>query len=127
MFRALLAGMLISFASAAYATPVATLSKPTQTIYVPAGAVEMLVYYAPVGDTLEVTMLFTDPEGELLRSRVKLVDGQSHSVAFSDEEGSTPSSFRVERVGRMIGIHVEGEDAIPQFAADGTQRRSKVK
>ncbi|MEM1299407.1 MAG: hypothetical protein AAGH68_09005 [Pseudomonadota bacterium] len=127
MLRAFVAGLLISLASMAHAEPVATLSKPSDTLNVVAEAAEMTVFFTPSGGGYTVSMLFTDPDGETMRGRVTLANLQSHEVSFTDEVRRKRSKFRLERAGRLIGVHLIETDLDARMVASNGQIRSNVK
>lgn len=127
MLRAFVAGILISLASMAQAEPVATLSKPSDTLNVAAEAAEMTVFFTPTGRGYMVSMLFTDLEGETMRGRVTLADLQTHEVSFTDEVRHKRSKFRLERAGRLIGVHLIETDLDARMIASSGQIRSNVK
>ena len=61
------------------------------------------------GDTLELTMLFTEPADpdSVFRTRVRLMDGQSHSIVVGEEDdGSDAQRYTFRRVGYTIEMRL---------------------
>jgi len=57
------------------------------------------------GDTLELTMLFTEPADpdSVFRTRVRLMDGQSHSIVVGEtDEGSGAQRYTFRRIGYTV-------------------------
>lgn len=127
MLKALLVGAVVSLAGVAAAEPVATLSHPAQTLSFPARAAQLTVFFSKDPDSYDVTMLFRDHSGDVLRSRVRLKDTQVHSVTLRDERTDLRTEYRIERMGKFIGVHVTELDADRRLAEGPAQRRSNVK
>ena len=65
-------------------------------------------FFEMAGDKLELTMLFSEEEeGGVFRSRVRLVDGQRHTIVLGhgDEDGAKRFVFR--RVGYTIEMRLD--------------------
>lgn len=61
------------------------------------------------GDALELTMLFTEPEdpNNVFRTRVRLMDGQSHSIVVGEaEDGVGAHRYTFRRVGYTIEMRL---------------------
>lgn len=61
------------------------------------------------GDALELTMLFTEPAepNSVFRTRVRLMDGQSHSIVVGDDDdGDHPQRYTFRRVGYTVQMHL---------------------
>ena len=57
------------------------------------------------GDTLELTMLFTEPADpdSVFRTRVRLMDGQSHSIVVGEaDEGLGAQRYTFRRIGYTV-------------------------
>ncbi len=117
MIRQFFACAFLFVASAVHAEPVATLTSPADMLNLRSEAADVTVYYAKAGQHLEVTMLFSDETGSLLRARVKLDDRQSHGVTLSDSDDRHRTTYRVERNGGMVGVYITESDANQKLAA----------
>lgn len=126
MIRALLVGAVLSLAGVAAAEPVAILAHPSETIKVPAKAAHLTVFFDTDSAHYQVTMVFNDHSGDVLRSRVKLADNQTHTVIYRDEDSDLRTEFMVERVGRYVGVHVIELPSDERVAVQD-QERTKVK
>lgn len=127
MLKACLVGAFLSLAGVATAEPVAILADPSETIIVAARAAQMTVFFDADQDHLDVTMVFADNTGDILRSGVKLADNQSHAVTYNDDDSDVRTRFMVERVGQYVGVHVIEMDGDETFALKEGQARTKVK
>ena len=127
MLKACLAGAMLSLAGVAAAEPVAILADPSETIKVAARAAHMTVFFDREDEHFDVTMVFVDESGDILRSGVMLADNQSHTVTHGDEDAGVRTRFMVERVGRYVGVHVVEVDGAEKVALEDGQARTKVK
>ncbi|MFK7942118.1 MAG: hypothetical protein AB8B85_04265 [Paracoccaceae bacterium] len=127
MFKPLLVGALMSLTGVAVAEPVAILAHPAETIHVQGRAAQLTVFFDHDEDHYNVTMLFVENTGEVLRSRVRLVDDQTHAITLHATETDLSTQFRVERVGRYVGVHVVEMDDIPQLAQSSVGEGNSVK
>ena len=96
----------ILFGSATLADPVAALTSPRETVQVSGKAGDLVAYFERSGDLLDVTMLFIDSDGEILRSRVSLGDQQQHSVTLSGPEGDARTRYELERLDNSVALSV---------------------
>ena len=61
------------------------------------------------GDTLELTMLFTEPADPdaVFKTRVRLMDGQSHSIVVGEpDEGTGAHRYTFRRVGYTVEMRL---------------------
>lgn len=61
------------------------------------------------GDALELTMLFTEPlePDSVFRTRVRLMDGQSHSIVVGEEDdGADAQRYTFRRVGYTVEMRL---------------------
>ena len=66
-------------------------------------------FFEKAGSELELTMLFSEPDeaGSVFRSRVRLIDGQRHTIVLGREEEDGPTRFVFQRVGSTVEMRVE--------------------
>lgn len=66
-------------------------------------------FFEMVGGELELTMLFSDQDeaGSVFRSRVRLIDGQRHTIVLGHDEEEGPTRFVFRRVGYTVEMRVE--------------------
>lgn len=106
MIRILIAVLALCMSAPLKAEPVATLSSEADMLHLPGGAAQMTIFFTDKGDLYDVTMLFTDNTGDVLRSGVRLASNQSHAITLSDAANGARTRYRVHRLGRLIGIHM---------------------
>ncbi|MEM7191084.1 MAG: hypothetical protein AAF439_15845 [Pseudomonadota bacterium] len=74
-----------------------------------AGNTSATAFFELTGDDLELTMLFTEPADpdNVFRTRVRLKDGQSHSIVVGEEDdGSDAQRYTFRRVGYTIEMRL---------------------
>jgi hypothetical protein len=66
-------------------------------------------FFEMAGDDLELTMLFSEPDeaGSVFRSRVRLIDGQRHTIVLGQDEEDGPTRFVFRRVGHTVEMRIE--------------------
>ena len=73
------------------------------------GNTSATAFFEMNGDDLELTMLFTEPAepDNVFRTRVRLKDGQSHSIVVGEEDdGSDAQRYTFRRVGYTIEMRL---------------------
>ncbi len=93
------------------AEQIAILSAPHQTVALAAAPARAVAFYRAAADALDVTMVFTDAEGEVVRSRVRMKDGQRHIVTLEGEAGVPGARFTFVRDGAAIRAQAQ---ALPE-------------
>ena len=66
-------------------------------------------FFEVVGDTVELTMLFSDAEepSSVFRTRVRLSDGQSHSVIVGERgDPGGPHRYTFRRIGYTVEMRL---------------------
>lgn len=113
---ALVAG--ISFFGLAVAEERHLLTHPGETAHFNFSGTSAIVFYDVASDGLSVTTLLTDNDGETLRSRVVLSDGQAHVITLSgDEINEWQLHFGVRRLENRIEISAIRTDDSTKLAA----------
>lgn len=66
-------------------------------------------FFEVAGDKLELTMLFSEPDAAhgAFRSRVRLVDGQRHTIVLRDGDESARARFVFRRVGHTVEMRLD--------------------
>ena len=66
-------------------------------------------FFEMVGDQIELTMLFSEPDDPqgVFRSRVRLMDGQRHTIVLGDGEESDAMRFIFRRVGYTVEMRLD--------------------
>ena len=66
-------------------------------------------FFEMAGDKLELTMLFSegDEEGGVFRSRVRLIDGQRHTIVLGHGDEDGPKRFVFRRVGYTVEMRLD--------------------
>lgn len=66
-------------------------------------------FFEVQGDMVELTMLFSEPDepSSVFRTRVRLLDGQSHSVVVGEpDDAGGPHRYTFRRVGYTVEMRV---------------------
>lgn len=71
--------------------------------------VSATAFFEMVGDELELTMLFSeqDDAGGVFRSRVRLINGQRHTIVLADREDGEVKRFLFRRVGYTVEMRLD--------------------
>lgn len=117
MLKRFLSALAFCVALPAFAEPVATLETPSQTLRITGEAAELTISYERVGDLVDVTMLFTDDSGDVLRTGILLQNQQSHAVTLSSDYDIFSTTYLVHRAGHLVGIHVREDDTLRLIAS----------
>lgn len=80
----------------------ALLTSDRETVVVALDTTQMTVFFGTRQDLLDVTLLFQDEGGPVMRTRVSLEDGQSHTLTFPEDDWQPVARFKVRRTGRAI-------------------------
>lgn len=66
-------------------------------------------FFEMVGDELELTMLFSEPDDAqgVFRSRVRLMDGQRHTIVLGEDEEGGAKRFVFRRVGYTVEMRLD--------------------
>ena len=117
MFRVLFL-VLALFAAPAAAQQHASLTQPGDTANLRVGETTALVFYnLDVDGVMQVTMLFADDNGETLRTRVRLLDGQRHEVTLEGESDTDPvQHYMFQRIGDGVAM-AGGQRPVPTHLA----------
>lgn len=107
--RIFLALVVSIFASSAFADMRAVLENEQSTARIQGDAADLIAYYTRRGEVMDLTMLFSDDDGEVLRSRIVLSDGQTHTILLGTDETLRATRYTFQRVGKMVGIKVIAE------------------
>lgn len=122
MLRALILVSLM-FATApcygapAQAGPIAHLDQPNQTIDAAHDGIGVLAFFHSRASTLELTVLVTDTDGDVLRTRVGMRDQQHHRLTVPGGEDGASTTFHFLRVGQRIILSVEEPAMATDYAA----------
>ena len=116
MLRACVTLSCVLWGSVGFAGPAAELSSPRETVQISANAGDLLAYFERAGNEFDVTLLFTDRDGDVLRSRISLEDDQRHSVTLSDHDNLTRSTYALHRKDERIEVSVQEFDDPQQVA-----------
>lgn len=107
-----------SFGAPLSADPLMRLNQPSQTIAFEDERISMIAFYKREAETLDLTILVTDAEGEALRTRIGLRDRQHHTLLLSsssETEGTTRVQFL--RTGNQIEMVVETDQLRTNLAS----------
>ena len=66
------------------------------------GDTQAIAFYTTDRKGMQVMMVFTDAEGDVLRTRVRLDDGQEHSIILDGEDVDEASRFSFRRAGDTV-------------------------
>lgn len=60
------------------------------------------------GDMVELTMLFSEPDdpGSVFKTRVRLMDGQSHTVVVGEPDDGGTHRYTFRRIGYTVEMHL---------------------
>jgi len=111
MFRALIFALVAAIALPASAEEQSALIRAGDTAQMAVGDTQAIAFYTTDRKGMRVTMVFTDSDGETLRTRILLDDGQSHAVvldASEDDEGYRFSFRRDGSTVEMTGVDRTG-------------------
>jgi len=66
-------------------------------------------FFEMAGDDLELTMLFSDlgDDQSVFRSRVRLIDGQRHTIVLGEGESGGAKRFVFRRVGYTVEMRLD--------------------
>lgn len=88
-----------------FAPNIAVLDRPGEPAWVEIGGSTAIASYNEVdGAFVLTTLLRRGAEGEVLRGRVLLSDGQGHQMILNSEDGSTRDRFTFRRAGAKVLI-----------------------
>ena len=103
MFRALCFAILALAAVPAAADQRQATIRASDTAQMTVGATQAIAFYTTDRKGMQVTMVFTDSEGELLRTRIRLSDGQTHAIVLDVDDDTTASTrFSFRRAGDIL-------------------------
>ena len=103
MFRAIFFAALVFASVPAVADQHLATIRAGDTAQMTVGTTQAIAFYTTDRKGMQVTIVFTDSEGETLRSRVRLDDGQTHAVVLeADEDTNDAFRFSVRRSGDIV-------------------------
>ena len=103
MFRALCFAVLAATALPAFADEQTTVIRSGDTAQMAVGDTQAIAFYTSERKGMRVTMIFTDSEGETLRTRVFLDDGQTHTIVLdAAEDDADGYRFNFRRTGDAV-------------------------
>ena len=88
------------------------LTSPSDTVHMRAGATQFFAFFRAEPKGLEVTLLFSEPEGPSWRTRVSLADGQSHAIRLTDDHDDEVMLVSLRRVGATVEVIGNGPDGL---------------
>ncbi|MEM9369918.1 MAG: hypothetical protein AAGA26_02045 [Pseudomonadota bacterium] len=86
-----------------FAPEISVIDQPGQTLIVRCGPSEAIVFYERRGQLFELTVVMNG-DGEVLRARIPLADGQGHAMILNSEDGTRRDRFTMRRSGNQILI-----------------------
>lgn len=93
------------FYGAAQAQPIASLRSAAETASVSSPTATAIAFFQEVDDLYNVTIVISDSDGGVLRTRIGLRDGQRHTISLAAEDETQQTSiFRVERRGDRLDM-----------------------
>lgn len=117
MFRALCFAALTALAAPAFAADKVAMIDAGTTAQMEIGATQAIAFYNTDRKGMQVTMIFTDAEGEMLRTRVRLDDGQAHTIVLHDENDQ---ALRYTFTRQGATVEMLGTDAEETALADAS-------
>ncbi|MGD1924445.1 MAG: hypothetical protein ACFB03_09660 [Paracoccaceae bacterium] len=84
------------------------LDRPGTPARLASGGTSATAFFEVDGNMLELTMLFSEPEdpGSIFRTRVRLMDGQSHTIVVGEPgDDSGPQRYTFRRKGYTVEMH----------------------
>ncbi|MEM9369783.1 MAG: hypothetical protein AAGA26_01370 [Pseudomonadota bacterium] len=84
-----------------FSPEISVIDQPGQTLIVRCGPSEAIVFYERRGQLFELTVVMTG-DGEVLRARIPLADGQGHAMILNSEDGTRRDRFTMRRSGNQI-------------------------
>ena len=115
MGRFIVAALVSLFATTAQADMQAILETDKMTARVQTDAAELIAFYTMDDRQMDLTVLLSDADGDVLRSRIGLTDGQTHSILLGGDDELATTRYSFQRVGRMVGITITAEPG-PELA-----------
>ena len=88
----------------AHAGERAVLSSPSDTVQLRAGTANLFAYFQHGERGFVVTVLLSGAEGEALRNRVSLTDGQSHAIHVGEDEVEAGARVSLRRIGDAVEV-----------------------
>ncbi|MEM9140423.1 MAG: hypothetical protein AAGB15_11405 [Pseudomonadota bacterium] len=104
MFRALCFAALAALATPALAADKTAMIDAGTTAQMEIGTTQAIAFYNTDRKGMQVTMVFTDAEGEMLRTRIRLDDGQAHTIVLHDED-DREMRYTLTRQGAQVQMH----------------------
>ena len=80
------------------------LTDPSDTVQLRAGTADLFAYFSPGERGLVVTVLLGGVDGQALRSRVSLADGQSHAIHVGEDEAEAGVRVSLRRIGTSVEV-----------------------
>lgn len=84
------------------------LERPGKAARIGSDATSATAFFEIQGDMVELTMLFSEPDdpGSVFKTRVRLLDGQSHSVVVGETESGGTHRYTFRRVGYTVEMRL---------------------
>lgn len=100
------AGLFLTSQSAGHGV---VLDRPGMPARLVGEDVTATAFFEMVGDEVELTMLFSEPDDDqgVFRSRVRLMDGQRHTIVLGDDVDVAPTRFVFRRVGYTVEMRLD--------------------
>lgn len=115
MFRALCFAIMAAIAVPAFAKEQSTVIRSGDTAQMSVGETQAIAFYTAERKGMRVTMIFTDSEGETVRTRVFLDEGQTHSIVLDAVEEDDAYRFDFRRAGdtvEMTGLDLTADTKV---------------
>lgn len=117
MFRSVVAGLLIVLAVATARADDVTTLRQGETVQVASGVTQAVAFYTVDRKGMDLTMLMTDADGDLIRTRMRMDDGQAHSILLEPlEDGAPGHRYTFLRLGATVQITAREVHAPTQVA-----------
>lgn len=76
-----------------------------ETAKLTVGESAVTAFHAPHDGALLVTVFVTDADGEMFQSRVRLTEGQAHTISvIADAQGDATYRYSLKRIGDSVAI-----------------------
>ncbi|MEM7058457.1 MAG: hypothetical protein AAF557_12760 [Pseudomonadota bacterium] len=118
MFRALIFALVTAMALPASAEEQSAMIRAGDTAQMNVGESQAIAFYTTDRKGMRVTMVFTDSEGETMRTRILLDDGQTHAIVFdASEDFEDGYRFSFRRNGDTVEMTGEDRSGPTEVAA----------
>ena len=119
MLRKTLIGLtlLVAAGTSAQANEIATI-RSGDTAQVSLGQTSAIAFHDARGDAVQLTDVFTEVDGDVMRARVVLQDGQVHTLNLPvDEDGTLVHRYAFVRNGDVVDLWARKIDTRTKLAS----------